>query len=867
MIVTSRFPLISCLFLSVVVPLPEVGAAEPIPEQPSSFLASYCLECHDELTEKGEVNLDFLEIAWEEKEARHHWERVLDALADREMPPEDEAQPSEAERKSMLAWLDRQLTEHSRTGGTVVRRLNQDEYLATVRNLFGGWVELPNGFPVDHPEHGFDTVGESLILSPPLMAAYAEAAATIADEIFPPERPSPPSTKYTVPPEDMVISYSSGSVRDGAMRLAIGDPVLSRSGTWPSKVELKHSGRYRVRVDASAFARKPDSAPMTFQILARDVSSDDGVRMNQLRLLNETKISDEEPTPIEFEAELYEGETIVFYWADAPLTGDKAQLAAYLERRFGEDPRLLAAWQQVKHDSSLRGGLGWERVKALMADESLDLSEATLDSPKTKELIKTMTKNVVLYYETIAFEHFEKGPALEIHGAEIEGPLEIVDGPRDKRRKAIQAQLLGEQGDRSEESWLREVLERFLSRAFRRPVDARTVDGFFTLVNEHRAEGHSLDQGLHLALRTALISPRFLYREITPGPLDDHDLAARLAYFLTVAPPDDQLRKLADEGKLADPKVLRSQAKRLLPNNQSAPMISHFTGQWLDLRLLEEIMPDPRLQFTLLDQRNARDETRRFFVEMLRENRPMTDFIDPDFTFTSARIAKNIYGIEDGYNPKKKDLQRLSLKRGGRYGGLLGQASVLMATANGVDTQPVVRGVWVLENIIGDPPPPPSKAVPAITPDTTGATTPRELLAAHASEESCAACHRKIDPIGFALENFDAVGRWRDHYANWQTDEKGRAVANPAAPVDPTGQLPDGTPIADVVDLKRWIVEHIDEFSQCLAEQLLTYATGREPNYVERKEIAEIVKANHETGNGFRDLLLALVASETFRTK
>jgi hypothetical protein len=174
-----------------------------------------------------------------------------------------------------------------------------------------------------------------------------------------------------------------------------------------------------------------------------------------------------------------------------------------------------------------------------------------------------------------------------------------------------------------------------------------------------------------------------------------------------------------------------------------------------------------------------------------------------------------------------------------------------MATANGVDTQPVLRGVWVLENILGAPPPPPPKAVPALTPDTNGATTPRELLAAHTTEKSCAACHKRIDPVGFALENFDPVGRWRDKWPGVDV------------PVDASSVLPDGTRIKDVIDLKRWIVENIDQFSSCLAAKLMTYATGRVPNYSERKEIDAIVKANAN----FRDLLLALIQSETFRTK
>ena len=188
-------------------------------------------------------------------------------------------------------------------------------------------------------------------------------------------------------------------------------------------------------------------------------------------------------------------------------------------------------------------------------------------------------------------------------------------------------------------------------------------------------------------------------------------------------------------------------------------------------------------------------------------------------------------------------------------GGVLGQSAVMMATANGVDTQPVVRGVWVLENILGMPPPPPPPAVPALTPDTQGATTPRELLSAHTDSTACAGCHRKLDPIGFAMENFDPVGRWRE---DWPGIDK---------PIDASSTMHDGTEISGVVDLRAWLVENVHLFSECLSEKLLTYATGRVPNYRERQQIAKIVEENHENGNGFRDLLLALIESEIFRTK
>jgi hypothetical protein len=242
---------------------------------------------------------------------------------------------------------------------------------------------------------------------------------------------------------------------------------------------------------------------------------------------------------------------------------------------------------------------------------------------------------------------------------------------------------------------------------------------------------------------------------------------------------------------------------------------------------------------------------------MLAENRPIEDFIDPDFTFTTRYFLKHNYKTKliGDKNKKDQDMQRFKLKRGSRHGGLLGQASVMIATANGVDTQPVVRGVWVMENILGQKVPPPPKNVPALTPDTQKATTPRELLVEHTKDAACMSCHERMDPLGIMLENFDPVGKWREM---WPKINK---------KIDSKVELRDGTKIKDVVEFKNWLLKDIDLFSQCLSEKLMTYATGRTLNYREKHELEKIVAANRAKGNKFKDLFLALVNSEVFKTK
>lgn len=846
-------PIILCLNV-VFVAAPKVSAQEvPLPDPQLEFLKENCLNCHDQQTQEAEINLQISEVNWSQQDTLLLWERIHNALESGEMPPPESSELDDSNRQMMVKWIDKTLVEHTPIGGTLARRLNQAEYKATIESLFGFKnFELPQGFPIDREHHGFDNQAEGLVLSPPLLESYSQCAQLIADEIFPPKKKHNEPVQLRAAAQDLVISYSSSKVVDGAMRLGMKCAPIMRSCTWPARIEAAVSGSYTVSVTLSAFRPRPGDPPMIAKIFARDVASNDSVRHNTLRILKVLEVTEQTPQTFSFQANLYAGQTVVLHWANASLDSDredKADLQEFFRKKEKQNPRYLAAWNAMlkgEQGQGFRGGIGWERVKAQLSRDDLpQISESEREA-----LLKKIAGNPVLYAETVVFDVFENGPALQIHSLEVEGPHKLIEGPYEIERKKRQEKLF------VNGTTDREKIHQFLSKAFRRPVDDDTLDIYMSIHDQHLEAGHTAEESLHLLIRNVLISPRFLYRSLGEGALDDYDLASRLSYFLTGGPPDDKLWRQANAGELTDGQKLKAEAVRLLPQRAAASMIQNFTGQWLDTRLLTDIMPDPKFKFNNNDEIAARLEVEHFFFEMLDQNRPMTDFIDPDFTWTSARLAKNIYGLKDGYDKKKtKAVQRITLPRGGKHGGLLGQSAILMATANGVDTQPVLRGVWVLENILGTPPPPPPQAVPPITPDTFGAKNPRELLAAHTTEKSCAGCHRRIDPVGFVLENFDPVGRWRE---NWP---------GIAQPIDASSTLPDGTRVNDIVDFKKWLVQNIDQFSQCLSEKLMTYATGRAPNYSERKEIAAIVKRNHENGNKFRDLLLALIESESFRTK
>ena len=849
----------------------------PLPEPLQRTLSEVCVDCHDATEKKGEVNLDQTAVDWSDPSQQELWLRAFTAIEQGLMPPPKKKQPRVEERKALLKYLEGSLLKQIPIGSILPRRLSQKEYTATVRSLFHlpSFV-LPSGFPTDGESHGFDNLSEGLMLSPAHLEAYQSVAAEIADEIFPLKRAAAERKTWKAGPEDMVLSFAAATVHGDALRLVSRGVDVFRSCSWPSRIEIKDSGTYRIEVDASKFltaAGHPFEKPMILEVRARDVTATDRSQVMAFRLLKEISVSSDSSEKSVFEADLFEGETLVFRWANAEMTHEFQELAELYREWFEKDPRFLAAWQKAVFPGGdlnpsltrLRGRNGWDIVSRLWEDPALDLRDATMESKPTLKLLEIANsfRGTSSIADALCHFYHERGPALELHHVTIEGPFKSIESPRDQARNKARTQLTGLRKEgQSAEGFGEEILRRLLPKAFRRSVQDETLQTYTTLLTDHLKQGHSFEEAMHLVLRNILISPRFLYHGVEGSRGDEFNLAERLSYFLTQGPPDAMLMELAKSHKLAQGTQLRGEAQRLLPKQFSDPMIQSFVGQWLRTRKLSSIMPDPRFAFDESSIAMARRETERFFAEMLTLNLPMTDFIDPNFTFSSPEFMTRIYGAPKGGEAAKgsarsaklgTQFEKIPIERGGRYGGLLGQSAILMATANGVDTQPVLRGVWVLENILGTPPPPPPKDVPALTPDTQGSISPRALLAAHTKDAACAACHQRIDPVGLALENYDPVGRWR-------TVWPGTKIA-----IDPAGVLADGTVIKDPRDLKAWIVRNIDQFSQCVAEKLMTYAIGRVPNFAEKREIRGIVLANHARGNGFRDLLLDLIESETFR--
>ncbi|MDA0347593.1 MAG: DUF1592 domain-containing protein [Verrucomicrobia bacterium] len=847
-----------------------MAKTEPIPERPFQILDNYCLGCHDEVEFKGEINLDTQTIDWNDSEEIHLWERVIKMVEKGEMPPKKKKQPTQAERNDLAAWLDTNLSQHQPIGGSEIRRLNRREYQHTISQLFGIHFELPNGFPQDNEAHGFDNQAEALTLSGALMESYSTVATDLAEKLFPPLKKEVPANTFDIPAQDFTYAYSSGLLVDGAMRLVSSTETLGHGSTWPTHYEAPATGTYKITLNLSSL-NPWDGVPVVADIYAVVATEASQENINQLRKLASYEITESSGQAFETEVVLEKGETIAFHYPTAVIKEDSEKLKSFLYPLFEREPALAAAYRKVGGPVS-RGRSGLDHLYELIKLGELPTPP---EGEELDALIEKIVKDQRMIAETFSYKLFEEGPALEIRHATITGPLTLTDTEEELYWQERAAHLMGNAFVKDEESDIRAFLKQFLTAAFRRPASNQIVEEYLSLVLNEKNTSGRMEDGYHLAIRTALTSPYFLYRGFDDGQLDGFDLATRLSYFLTSRPPDKALIKAAEDGSLSETDVLTEQTRRLMASSQSNTFVDSFLGQWLDLDELENLVPDANLfespkdfKYTDTEKEAYIQEAHMVFKEILEENRPLEDFIDPDFTYTTGAVARYIYGLPEFNKSKKNDnkkMVRVALEQGGRFGGLLGMAGVMTATANGVDTQPVLRGVWVLENILGDPPPPPPNAVPALTPGSGDAVSPRDILAAHMAEESCAGCHKKIDPVGFVLESFDPVGRWRTEYPSQRTSNKKEKAIG--LPVETDGRLTDGTVLNDITDLKAYLRNDITPFAECISEKLLTYATGREMNYSDRKLIRELVRENLDRQGGFQDLFVALVNSESFRTK
>jgi len=827
------------------------------------FLETYCIKCHGPDKQKGDRRYDTLANDFQDRESLGLWQDIADLMNLGDMPPEDEDQPSSEERQAVIDWITEKLTrayaQHKSTDRkTVLRRLNRTEYNRTVRDLLKleqVLIDPTESFPPDETEDNFNNIGSALITSDFLLQGYLDAAEAYVElATLSGPKPDVESYRFDAP------FYTAGNRWDG--KDVAGQFQHIRKNTtdkggflWLERLEkgVPESGYYRLKFKAQAINRvypysenvvgTRKSEPLRVDVIAGSREYGElEFRTSSDRKVAGFVIADEQPEWYEARVWLDEGYQPRLTFPNGP--NRVKPIRKTLVHSYPDH------FQDFIHNWTIPGD-GLYPYPIEEAEERRLEAEANKIATEVGRILNTDgTSNKFNRRDGwAAFYRGYEGPRIRVFEIELEGPF-YESWPTPSYRA-----LFGGYEPNMENA--RPILERFASAAFRRPVSDEKLDILYQLVRSKLEADTNAFEAIKIGFRAILCSPDFLYLQEADGRLDDYALASRLSYFLWSTQPDEELMALAAKGVLSEPDVLNAQTLRLLEDEKSNAFAEQFTARWLELYKIGTMPPSYKdFNSYYVDglERSMKQETQLFFRHILQNDLPINTFLDSDFTFVDGGLAK-LYGIKGIHGP---EFRKVSLKSDPRRGGLLGQASVLTASANGIDTSPVIRGIWVLENILGSPPSPPPPDVEPLEPDIRGATTIRDQLDKHRNVETCYECHRKIDPLGFALENYDPIGGWRDYYP------RGRAKG---PRIDASGQLPNGDGFAGVEELKQALSNREEQFARCLTEKLLAYSMGRTLEYTDRPEIDQIVEDLEQAGSGLRELVLLVTQSEAFLTK
>ncbi len=744
-------------------------------------------------------------------------------------------------------------------GRAPLRRLTRIEYEHTLRDLLGlPGLAVRDLLPEDGRAYGFDKSAVALGVSHVHVAGWFAAAEAAIESA---------SASHPIAPKPLQERFLPGEQEFFKLALLEGDavflkggryddealPVISQalphrlahyeqSGLFPYRHSVGvfrrqriddhfalfftrfapiHAGRYRLRISVWGFqwdkgAVGPRPAPETVSLHAND------------RLLAYLDAPSLTPTVHELEVWLNPGERLLFTAASVP-PARVYQMAGRAAEYTG--PGVAIDWLDVEgplHDT-------WPPESHLRL-----YGELPLRALGDGKVARAPRREQAL----------QRFPEALPRGEEPQRPWGVVSGDpaADARR----------------------LLTGFLSRAFRRPATASEMSVATALVTRRIKQGDSFELAMRTAYQATLCSPGFLFVGGPPGPLDDWALAARLSYFLWDSMPDEELFTLARRKQLHQPGILRGQVERMLSDDRAGRFVAHFTDDWLDLVELEATTPDavlyPEFDRSLLDAMRA--ETRAFVLEVIRRDEPVTALLQPGFAMINQRLARHYWppdAIRTDDAPAERvvgaAIRRVPLPAESLRGGLLGQAAILKVTSNGTVTSPVKRGAWVLRELLDQPPDPPPPGVPAVDPDVRGAVSIRDQLARHTADSGCASCHAAIDPPGFALENFDVLGGWRDRYRVLADDgPTARPTAGPA--VDPSCELPDGGHCDSFAEYRAHLLGEPRILTRSLARHLVVYATGCDVTPADKDAIDTIVSTADE--GGVRQLIQAIVASRLF---
>ena len=795
------------------------------------FFASHCYTCHNDKTLTANFSLETFKTAASLAKDRAKMKLILGKLNAGEMPPAIMLPPKPQEVSLVTQWLSQQLAEGPEKPATTVattkpsetnlvrvtvRRLNRVEYDNTVRDLLGVDLHLSDSFPQDDSGYGFDNIGDVLSLSPVLMEKYLAAAEKIS-------------------------------------RTAV-------FGNEPLKPTL-------VRLHSSERSQKPQFTPLT------------DYDLTGLSLPNALHTTYRFPVDGEYVIRARLG-------GMRPAGSAPIQLALWLDgkevQRVQFDPATTASFTNAAEKQELGGMTKEFRTRITAGDHWLAVSIPHLyeglpiryNGPNPSKLPVPPPPKFRLDPNVTPSENERRRKEFETRLAEVipansarissldlGGPYAVTQGPVNKILKSETDACKQLEGHHATNCG-RLIVSNLARRAYRRPVTTKEVIQLTRLIEDVQKDGGTFEDGLTTAIQAMLLSPHFLFRierapetsrtRVSPRSLTQHELASRLSYFLWSSMPDDALLTAADRGTLARPSALRSQVRRMLRDPKANALVENFGGQWLQLRKLESVKPDRKRfpEFEEYLRLSMRRETEMFFANIIRDDRSILDFISADYTYLNERLARfynvpNVYGAEFRRVTYPADVHRR---------GLLGQAGVLTISSYANRTSPVLRGKWVLETLVGTPPPPPPPDVPNLDEAKIGLTLSlREQLEQHRKNPICASCHERMDPLGFGLENFDAIGAWRTKDGQF--------------PINASGILPDGRSFAGPQGLEAILKGQPDAFADCLTRKLLTYALGRGLEQEDDPTVKKIVKNVAADRYRFSSLILEIVKSEPFQRR
>lgn len=811
---------------AVAVPDSEAEASEIV----SGFLKQYCYNCHGGGTAEGERDFDSFQLPISSAEQVIAADEIIDQVTLRQMPPTDSEQPSDDERIAVLQALRNGLRAakdkvRSSGGRTVMRRLSQREYENTLATLFDRRVDtlgLTADFPKENTSEHLDNIGDSLVTSGFLLDQYFQAASRLVEARLGKPEMEPKSWHF----KDNFRQYEELS---GAHKAVFNYEYLclyeqpntdTRQGGYGHIEDFLEgvpvSGLYDIEVNAQAMHRDTHydakifridfSEPFQIAVVPGDATKGHIHYPQAIEpILGEAIVPDEQPEWLKFQVWLEAGQTPRFIFPNGPYESRASVIET--NKRYKDE----------------------------------------FKNPKTGVSRTTLLREGAL-------------PHIRIGEIKINGPISEPSGSKEE------IAVFGPDGFRADEAI--DQLFAFARRAYRRPLNSADRNRIRRMHDRRISEDATPRQAALDTVKLILCSPSFLYlSEITPEnetKLDAFDLASRLSYALWASSPDDELFAAAESGQLTETGELKNQIQRLLKDERSAGFVNGFLDSWLNLRDIGN-QPPPRKSnweyYSTNLPASMKQEARQFFQHLLNENGPVTDMLDSDYTFVDKKLAK-LYQLPEKDTLRFADgFQRVSLRETDYRGGLLGMASVLTVSANGVETSPVTRGVWVLENVLGIKQPPPPDVVPDIDANVSGAKTIREKLTRHSEDKTCFVCHQNIDPVGYALETFDPIGRFRTRYPK----AKGQSTGSK---IDSSGKLPSGDRFNNFTELKQVLLDRRrDVFVRSLIEKLLSYSTGRHMEWSDRFEIDEILSRVKTSNGGLKTMVEEVLLSEIFRSR